>query len=146
MMNLAVPRGVRRQLPLLVAAAMVWSCASMIAVFDQQAYVNATTLKAEASALMDQATEPFANHAVEVRAFMTRVDAAYEYANGLPQNERSAGQWRILKNPEGNLLGGFLKLWKENGTLLKGDLEAIKGNVLAGFDEIIKLEAAKIKR
>jgi len=103
-------------------------------------------LKAEASTLMDKATEQFANHADEVRAFRTRVDAAYEYANGIPKNEQSARQWRILKDPEGNLLGGFFKLWEKNGKLLKGDLEANKKNILASFDEIIKLEAAKIKK
>ena len=146
MQNMVVSKGMRWQMSLLVVVFMVLSCSSMIAVFDQQAYVNSTTLKAEASTLMDQATEPFAEHADEVRAFMTRVEAAYEYANGIPKNELSARQWRIIKDPEGNLLGGFFKLWEKNGTLLKGDLEANKKNTLAGFDEIIKLEATKIKK
>mgnify|MGYP003974786991 CR=1 FL=1 len=135
----------RLQMLLLVMVSMILSCSSMIAVFDQQAYLNATTLKAEASALMDQATEPYVNHTDEVRAFRIHIDAAYEYANGLPKNELTARQWKVLKDPEGNLLGGFFKLWGKNGTLLKGDIEANKKNILEGFDEIIKLEAAKIK-
>jgi hypothetical protein len=146
MLNIAASKGKRWQMLLLVVALTVWSCGSMIAVFNQRAYENATTLKAEASALMGQASEPFADHAEEVLALMTRVDAAYEYANGIPKNEISANQWRILKDPDGNLLGGFFRLWKENGTLLKADSDAIRKNVLDGFDTIIDLEAAKIKK
>lgn len=146
MLNIVASKGMRWLMPLLVVALTLWSCGSSIAVFDQRAYENATTLKAEASALMDQASEPFADHADEVLALMTRVDAAYEYANGIPKNELSANQWRILKDPDGNLLGGFFRLWKDKGTLLKGDRDAIQKNVIDGFDTIIELEAAKIKQ
>ena len=146
MLNIVARKGMRWQMPLLVVALTVWSCGSLIAVFDQRAYENATTLKAEASALMGQATEPFADHADEVQALMTRVDAAYEYANGIPKNDISANQWKILKDPDGNLLGGFFRLWKEKSALLKGDRDANKKNVTDSFDRIIALEAAKIKK
>ena len=117
----------------------------LIAVFDQRAYENATSLKPAALTLMDQATEPFADHSDEVRTLMTSVEAAYEYANGIPKNQFSANQWRILKDPNGGLLGGFLKLWEDQGTLREGDIKASKKNVSDGFDTIIELEAAKIK-
>jgi len=145
MSNLTHFKDMRWKTALLIVALAAWSCGSLIAVFDQRAYENATALKAEASSLMAQATEPFADHADEVRAFLTRVDAAYEYANGIPKNEISAKQWRILKDPDGNLLGGFFRLWEQKGTLLEGDRDAIKKNVTDGFDTIIALEAAKIK-
>ena len=146
MKNISFLTGIRRQIPFIVLGVFIVSCSSMIAVFDQQAYLNATTLKAEASTLMDQAVEPYIDHSESVKFFMTRIDAAYEYARGIPRNEESAKQWEILKNPEGNLLGGFFKLWKKNGTLMRGDIEAIKKNTLEGFDKIIRLEAAKIKK
>lgn len=144
MLNIFGPRGMRWRMLSLVVVLTVWSCASSIAVFNQRAYENATTLKAEAYALMDKASEPFADHADEVQAFMTLVDAAYEYAKGIPKNELSANQWRILKDPDGNLLGGFFRLWKKKETLLKADRDAIRKNVMDGFDTIIELEAAKI--
>ena len=134
-----------RSMTVLFVAFLMSSCASTIAVFDQRAYENATSLKPAALTLMDQATEPFADHSAEVRTLMTSVEAAYEYANGIPKNQPSAIQWRILKDPDGALLGGFLKLWEDKGTLLEGDIKANKKNVSDAFDTIIELEAAKIK-
>ena len=139
------PNRSARSMTVLFVAFLMSSCASTIAVFDQRAYENATSLKPAALMLMDQATQPFADHSAEVRALMTNVAAAYEYANGIPKNQISASQWRILKDPDGGLLGGFLKLWEDQGTLLEGDIKASKKNVSDAFDTIIELEAAKIK-
>lgn len=117
-----------------------------IALFDQRSYENATSLKAEALGVMDRAGEPFAEYEDEVRRLMTRVEAAYEYAKGVPKNGPSAEQWEILRARDGALLWGFFNLWERNGTLLQGDVEANRKNVADAFDSIIRLEAEKIRR
>ena len=130
-------------LAVIVSIATTQSCKRSIAVLNQQAYENATTLKAEALALMDLATEKqFAEHEDEVRRLMTEISAAYEYANGIPKNSLSAQQWESLRGS--NLLGGFFSLWKSEGKLLSGDVEANRKNVEDAFDEIITLEKGKI--
>lgn len=134
-----------RLLKLVAVATVIFSCTRTIAVFDQHAYENATSLKAEALALMDEATTPFSQLDAEVKDLMVRVDAAYEYARGLPENEITAEQWEILKALDGSLLGGFFALWAQQGTVSAAGIAASKSNVAAAFDTIIELEAAKIK-
>lgn len=120
-------------------------CASLISPFNQTAYEYATSLKVEALALMDKATEPYSTHQEEINEFMMEVEKAYEYAKGRPKNEISSQQWERLKDPNKNLLGGFMKRWKEKETLKKTFIQGAKGIVSDAFDTIIGLESGKIK-
>ena len=117
-----------------------------ISPYSQFAYQQATSLKVEALALMDKATEHYAAHQREVEQFQTKVDKAYEYVKGRPRNELSARQWEILMNPKRNLLGGFLERWKEKSTLSSAFIREAKGLVADAFDTISGLESGKIKK
>ena len=83
-----------------------WSC-SNISVFSPEAYKQAVDLKVESLELMSFATSPYADYEENVTYLKTELRKAYEFALGRPNNELSAGQWEILINEEGNLLGGF---------------------------------------
>lgn len=120
------------------------SC-STISKFSPKAYENAVSLKVEASKVMDFATEPFADHQEKVDALVMLIDKAYEYAKGLPKNEISTKQWKILKDPARNLLGGFLERWEEESTLSPAFVKNAKDQVAKAFDTIIGLESGKIK-
>jgi len=76
-----------------------------------------------------------------------RLLQAYEYERGkAKQNRATVEQWRLLIDPEAALLGAFLRKWRDES---KGQSDAfLKGvarNVSDAFDEIIKLENAKVK-
>lgn len=94
---------------------------------------------------MDHAVEPYAMHQNEVLDLRKRLDIAYEYAKGRPKNEITARQWEILTDSSRNLLGGFLKRWKDSNTLSHTFVRESKGLVSDGFDTIIGLESGKIK-
>ena len=64
-------------------------CNNLIAPYNQTAYANATSIKAEALLLMAKAAEPYSDHQSEVDGLMLRVEQAYEYAKGIPKNEDS---------------------------------------------------------
>ena len=49
---------------------------------------------------MDKAAEPFERYRSEVDALSIRIQKAYEYAKGRPENEISARQWELLKDPD----------------------------------------------
>jgi hypothetical protein len=108
-------------------------------------YQQSTSLKVEASTLMDKAVEPFSKHEAKVAQLMSKVEKAYEYAKGLPKNSISTKQWEILKSSEKNLLGGFMKRWKEENQLSAVFIKEAKGLVADAFDAIIGLETGKIK-
>ena len=60
---------------------------SLISPFQEQAYENATTLKAQSLALIAKSGEPYSSHRESLEKLLVDVDAAYEYADGLPKNE-----------------------------------------------------------
>ncbi len=122
---------------------LVAGCAPLIGPYSPTAYQNATSLKAETLALMDKATQPYANHEKEVESLMVEIDKAYEFVNGIPSNSISAKQWQILKKADGDLLGKFFLRWKERGVLSQEYINQFKGLITDAFDEIICLEANK---
>ena len=130
-------------LPTLVLSLIIWSCAS-ISVFSPEAYKQAVDLKVESVELMAFATMPFEDYKEEVAILRTKLTKAYEFALGRPDNELSAEQWEILIDEEGNLLGGFLKRWENEGTL--GAMFVTETHMLVSdaFDTIIGLESGKI--
>ena len=121
------------------------SACSMIAIFSQKAYEQATSLKVDALAIMDKASEPFLKHQSEVEVLRLNIDKAYEYAKGRPKNDETTHQWEIIKNPSRNSLGGFLKRWEEDSILSAQFINEAKGIVSNGFDAVIGLESGKSK-
>lgn len=115
----------------------------MQALYSEQAYQQAVTLKVESLNLMDKATESYDNHQEEVEALRIELQKAYEYAKGRPQNTESTQQWGIMIDPEGSLLGGFLRIWEEKGEVSSTLIDQSKGNIEEGFDIIMELESGK---
>lgn len=130
---------------LILVVSTLAACSSLIAAYSQTAYEQATSIKAESLVVMNQATEPYSQHAREVAALMLSVDKAYEYAKGRPKNEISTEQWAKMKNPDSNLLGGFVKRWKEQGQLSPVFVKEAAAQIAKAFDQIIELESGKNK-
>ncbi len=143
-MSITVHTVHRRQFAWIVAVGLLTGC-STIAPFSQKAYEQATSLKVEALATMDKATEPFAIHKQDVSTLSLNVEKAYEYAKGRPQNDETTKQWAIIKDPSRNSLGGFLKRWEEKTSLQKEFITEAKALVSDGFDTVIELESGKRK-
>ena len=133
-----------KQFYLLIAALIMVGC-STISVFNQKGYEQATSLKVDALALMDKAIDPYADHEKEIKILKTELDKAYEYAKGRPQNSETTDQWLIIKSPERNSLGGFMKKWKQEKALMAGIITEAKILVSDGFDTVIELESGKRK-
>jgi len=136
----------RRHLPALLACAgmlaVLCGC-STIATYDQISYEKATAAKAEALALMKEATTPYSNHRQEIAQVTLTLDKAYEYDRGRDLNAETVRLWQILRDPEGNLYGGFLRRWREKGTLKLDAIEIKKPDIAEAFDQIIGLEIGK---
>lgn len=123
----------------------LYAC-SYISPYSHFAYQQATSLKVEALTLMDKATEPYEKSKEGIEELETKIEKAYEYAKGRPKNELSTKQWETLKDPNRNLLGGFIRRWKEKSSLSNVFIEEAKGLVADAFDTISGLESGKIKK
>lgn len=122
---------------------LLTGCPSLISPYDQAAYQNATSLKAEMLALVEKGNARYKEHEQKLDTVLVEVDKAYEYAKGLPNNQITAEQWEILRNPEGHLIGGFVRTWQQQGTLSKAYVENKKKQLAQAFDYIICLEVNK---
>src|SRR5688572_5713501 len=109
------PGEMRRTTVLL--AITLGACAYSIAPFSSIAFEQATSLKVEALAVMSKATDSVSKHKDEIETLRTNLDKAHEFAKNRPKNEYSTAQWAKLKDPDSNLLGGFLKRWEQQTTL-----------------------------
>lgn len=135
-------RQARRIAITLILFLSVMASCSTISPFNQRAYEQATSLKAESLALMDKATKPFSESRSDVELLRLNTQKAYEYAKGLPKNEIITKQWEILKD---KLIGGFLKRWEEKSKLSEVSVRDAKTQVEEGFDMIIEVEGGKRK-
>jgi hypothetical protein len=124
---------------------LISSCKPLIALYDQYAYTEATSIKVDALNVMDKATEPYSKFNNSVDELNSKLDKAYEYEKHRPANELTTKMWEIIKNPSKNLLGGFLKRWEQKGNLNSEFIKEEKVQVSDAFDMVIELESKKIK-
>ncbi len=139
-MNILLPR-----YPLLLLSWLVLASCSTIATYDQFAYEKATAAKAEALALMDKATGSYSAHEQEIEAVSLTIDKAYEYDRGRALNSVTVEQWEILRDPSRHLFGGFIRRWREKGSLRPAYIAEKKLDIAEAFDRIIELERGKPK-
>ena len=129
----------------LLLAIISTGCSPKVGLYTQRAYENATSIKAQSLIIMDKATTPYSNNVAEIDRLVLAVEQAYQYSKGLPKNDLAAKQWEIIKDPSRNLLGGFLKRWKDKGKMGRAIVNASKGIVADSFDTIVKLEVGKMR-
>ena len=94
-------------------------------------------------ALVDKSTRPYTASRKDIEGVTTKINAAYEFAAGMPYNQLAAQQWQTLRDPDGTLYGAFLRVWKQEGTIGAGFRKEFKGQLGEAFDYIICLEANK---
>jgi len=121
-------------------------CASTISTYDQYAYVQTTSLKVEALALMDKAIDSVSKYLPAIEKIEIKLNKAYEYEKGRPNNEISTQMWEILRSPDKHLLGGLLKRWRDEIRLSAGFIDNEKKLIGEAFDIIAGLESKKIKQ
>ena len=125
---------------------LVAGCAAITG-YDPTSYKTATDLKAESLLLIEKAKDSPGPHAAAIENVRLKLRQAYEYEKGKgARNRFTLEQWTLLSDPNGALLGGFLKKWEtENRGQSSAFLEGVEKNVSQAFDEIIKLESRKVK-
>lgn len=113
--------------------------------YSQTAYANATSLKARSLVLVANGTDPYATHRQDAEALLLSLDEAYEFANGIENNNEAAKLWDILRDPNGSLIGGFVTNWQTEfpGGASASFVEEVGDNLSDNFDRLICLEANK---
>lgn len=126
-------------------AVLIISCKNGIALFDQYAYTQTTSIKVDALNVMELATDNFSNHKKEVGEIKTQMQKAYEYEKNRQKNNITVLMWEEMMKPSGKLFGGFITFWESHNTVSPKFIEDEKKLIGDAFDQIAQLEIKKNK-
>lgn len=124
---------------------LLFGCKPTIALYDQYAYTQATSLKVDLQNLaLESDSISYEIAKPDIDKVNTELQKAYEYNKGRDLNSLSAKQYETLLSDE-RFYKSFLKDWKmkgkESATMSKNIYDQI-GDLM---DQIIKLENGKNK-
>ncbi|WP_430412402.1 hypothetical protein [Kordia sp.] len=127
-----------------LAFLLVTSCASLQkAVFDQYSYQKGTEIKVDALRLMDKATTQYSSQTAAIDHLETEMAKIIEYEKNKPENQIGFAMWKMIANPDKKFVAGFLKMWKEKGTVSPVFIEQAKEQVTEALDLILQYEGKK---
>ena len=145
--------GSRRTITMLRRLLFLWLLAAFFsfpgcvatAPYDQQVYAQTTALKVDALKLMTKATKDYNTQKEAVEKFTDSWDKLYEYELHRKNNGIRISMWKLLRDPERNLMGGFLARWQKENSLSTTFIDEAKIQVGKAFDQLSELESGKIK-
>jgi hypothetical protein len=130
-----------------IYVAVLCGCTT-IAGYNEKAYENATSAKAEALTLIAKSNQSYTSHEPEVNALKLDMSKAAEFAKGIPKNDTVVRMYAIIMREDKSDLGslyGVLTRWKEKSTLRPAYIQEISPKIGEEFDQLIQLEQVKNK-
>jgi hypothetical protein len=120
-------------------------CKPTIALYDQYAYTQATSLKVDMQNLALESQNVNYNDATaDINKVNTDLQKAYEYNKGRDLNSLSTKQYEILLS-ENDFYKQFLGNWKSSGKESATFAQNVSDKIGQLMDQIIKLENGKNK-
>lgn len=133
-----------RKMPLVIGiiALLVSSCASL---YDHYTYTETIATKVQTLSLMDQSDEAYTDHKTEVIALQNQLQKMLTYEEGKAKNDITVQMWRLMNNDK-KLIGSYLTLWEEKGTLSPLFIGEAKPQIEEAFNILIAYEEEKDKK
>lgn len=128
-----------------IAACLIMTGCRTISAFDSVSFQRSSVLKARILVLMDHAGEPYEKYTDKVDSLMVESLAIYALDKARERNENTTHQWYLMLGNKTAILTGFFYVWKQKKILPEVFIDEAKSKVSDGFDEILKLENAKLK-
>lgn len=121
----------------------ITSCSPTIALYDQYAYTQATSLKVDLQNLAEESsTINYTDAKADIEKVNIELQKAYEYSKGRSKNSLSAKQYEILLS-DSNFYKTFLRTWQTQGKESPTAANEIKIKLGQLMDQIIELESGK---
>jgi hypothetical protein len=127
----------------LLLFASLFACKPTIALYDQYAYTQATSLKVDMQNLaLESDSVNYDIAKPDINKVNTELQKAYEYSKGRDLNSLSTKQYAILLS-ETDFYKSFLADWKKRGKENETMAQNISEKLGQLLDEVIKLENGK---
>lgn len=127
-------------------ALCLWGCRT-IALFDQYAYTQATSLKVDVLNLMDKSVDSYTLHTKECETVISGLMKMREYEKHRTNDIITFKMWDKLIDSTGQkgMVGSYITGWKADDKEKTVFIQEAKKIVGQGFDFIAELESKKIK-
>lgn len=144
----------KKNYKILLPSYLLWivlsfSACRTIAIFDANTFQKTSVLKAKVVVLMDHSTEEYSKYSDKVDDILIEAESIYAMQKAREKNLTTIVQWQKLMEKDAvthqSVLPGFFTLWKKKKILSQEFIDAAKEQISDGFDEILKLEGAKLK-
>jgi len=126
----------------LVTILTLGSCASL---YDHFTYTETIETKLSTLSLMEKSDSPFDDNQNEVSDLRNQLEKMEIYEKGKKRNEISGKMWELLSS-EDHLVGSYLKLWEEKGSLNTAFAEEASMQVEEAYDLMLLFETKKDKK
>jgi hypothetical protein len=124
---------------------LLLSCKPMIALYDQYAYTQATSLKVDMQNLaLESDSVSYDAAKPDIDKVNVELQKAYEYNKGRDLNSLSTKQYEILISDK-DFYKQFLSNWKSSGKENKAFAQDASEKIGQLLDQVIKLENGKNK-
>lgn len=118
--------------------------ASKMVPFDSEAFTKGQRIKDAAVELIGMSTNDYSASEGRVSEFQSMIDSQIEMETARGEkNQKTVDMWNLLMNPNENLMGGFLKRWKDKGQLSPTFVNELKPLISRNIDKILSLESKK---
>jgi hypothetical protein len=130
-----------------IISILLWGCGNTIALFDQYAYTQTTSIKIDVMNLMDKSNESYTTHLNDVNTVVSEVMKMKEYEKHRGNDLITYKMWNVLLDSTGQkgMIGKYLVKWKADDKEHAAFITDAKGLVSQGFDYIAELESKKLK-
>lgn len=118
-----------------------------VAMFDQYAYTQTTSLKIDVLNLIDKSTEPYSSHVKECETVISDLMKMREYEKHRPNDNITFKMWDKMIDSTGKdgIIGSYITNWKADEKESPVFISEAKKIMIQGFDFIAELESKKIK-
>ena len=123
-------------------AVTIFSCSSL---YDPFTFDQTNQIKTETLSLMDKSDTPFIDSQDEVTDLKTKMENMVTYESGKKNNDITIKLWKVLSSDK-NLVGSYLILWEEKGSLNTDFKDAAKPQIVEAFDKMLFFEKSKDKQ
>ena len=122
------------------------SCGSNMVPRDTFSIEQNEIIKNNVISLIKKGGKNYSEMAPQVESLKATINDQIEYERERGEkNMKTVEMWELMMNPDGNLLGGFLSRWENEGKLNGPFIKEVAKVVSSNFDKIIKLEKKKKK-
>lgn len=132
----------KKTIVLLITVLSISSCASL---YDHFTYTETIETKLSTLSLMKKSDSPFEDNQNEVADLKTQLEKMEIYEKGKKRNEISGKMWELLGSNE-HLVGSYLKLWEEKGSLNPSFAEEAIPQIEEAYDLMLLFETKKDKK